>query len=552
MIADRGRKNKVAVLQVRVTSSRLPAKAMLPIRGYPMVVLAAKRASNRGLPIIVVTSEHESDDALIEMLEQNDISYFRGSLTNVLERITLALKTFSDDTQVFRLTADNVFPDGELIEELSSAFEISNSSYMCCGGRQSGLPYGLSVEAMKLSSLREAVSATDLESDLEHVTPYIRRKYGVQYFEKYQLLSMSHYRCTVDSLDDYLVARNIFRNVDKPIDVSFRDLISRLPGTRHQPDADMPVSKLVFGSAQLGLNYGIANAHGQPDSSMAERMLKLAISNGVQYLDTARAYGSSEQVIGRVLDSGWKSRVKIITKLDPLEDLTLSGTYKEISRIVESSVLRSLYELKVDRLDVLMLHRADHLTLCKGMVWRKLQEFRELGLVLALGASVQSPEEMLTVIENRDIEYIQLPFNILDWRWKRLIPLICEQQKERKLIIHVRSPLLQGLLACSGDTALWARAHVDERLCSDIQNWLLFSAKRCNREDVVDLCFSYLLSQPWINGIAVGSDSDAQLTKNMRCFSKTLLNDREMNEIIHTRPTVEEKTLDPSLWNKSI
>ena len=103
--------SSVIVLQARTNSSRLPGKVMLPIKGFPLVVLAAKRAGNTGRSVIVATSRETSDDGLVALLQSYGLKYFRGSLENTLDRIVKALVAYDDQTVVFRLTADNVFPD---------------------------------------------------------------------------------------------------------------------------------------------------------------------------------------------------------------------------------------------------------------------------------------------------------------------------------------------------------------------------------------------------------------------------------------------------------
>ncbi len=101
----------VAVLQARTNSSRLPGKSLLPLNGIPLAVLAARRAANKGCDIIVATSSAKSDDAFAALLKRNGLACYRGDLENVLERVVGALEPYEDDTLVFCLTADNMFPD---------------------------------------------------------------------------------------------------------------------------------------------------------------------------------------------------------------------------------------------------------------------------------------------------------------------------------------------------------------------------------------------------------------------------------------------------------
>ena len=112
----------VVVIQARTTSSRLPAKVLLTVAGYPLVVLVAKRAANTGREVIVVISNENTDDYLAEVIANAGIRLFRGSLENVLSRFVDALESYDSDTVVVRLTADNVLPDGYLIDEVEKQF----------------------------------------------------------------------------------------------------------------------------------------------------------------------------------------------------------------------------------------------------------------------------------------------------------------------------------------------------------------------------------------------------------------------------------------------
>ena len=150
----------VVVLQARTNSKRLPAKVLLDFKGVPLVVLAARRAGNTGRPVLVATSSKASDNALAETLECFEQPYFRGDLEDVLQRFVAALRGYDDDTLVFRLTADNVVPDGHLLDEIEDDFMARGLDYLTSSTATSGLPYGTSVEVMRLSSLRDADKAT--------------------------------------------------------------------------------------------------------------------------------------------------------------------------------------------------------------------------------------------------------------------------------------------------------------------------------------------------------------------------------------------------------
>ena len=110
----------------------------------PLAVLAAKRAANTGRDIIIATSLEPSDDGLVALIQSYGLKCFRGSLENTLDRVVNALSAYNDQTIVFRLTADNVFPDGALLDEVEQEFLDNELEYLCCNGEHSGLPYGMS------------------------------------------------------------------------------------------------------------------------------------------------------------------------------------------------------------------------------------------------------------------------------------------------------------------------------------------------------------------------------------------------------------------------
>jgi spore coat polysaccharide biosynthesis protein SpsF len=535
----------VAILQARTNSSRLPGKVLLPVSGISLVVLAARRAANTGREVIVATSSEETDDALAELLAHAQIQCYRGRLENTLQRFVDALDGYGDDTLVFRLTADNVFPDGALLDEIEADFLRRGLKYLCCNGERSGLPYGMSAELTRVRYLREAAVATQNQYDQEHVTPYIKRVFGEAYFEKYRDLNKGHLRCTVDCLDDYLAIQQVFSNVAAPAQVPAFELIERLQEAGYQPQQSKLASKLVLGTAQLGLNYGIVNRFGKPDQATAEKLIKTAIANGTTYIDTARAYGSSEEVIGDVLKSGWEGRAQVITKLSPLTDCPADATPATINAFVDASIFHSCAALRTRKLDILMLHRTSHLSDWSGAAWSRLLEHKANGTLQALGASIQNPAELEQALATAEVEFIQMPFNIFDWRWDALIPRIRAAKQLRSLSIHVRSALLQGLIPSTA-AEYWHKANVEHP--DSIIEWLVGQCRDASRANVTDLCLSFVKSADWIDGVVVGVESYEQLSENIQIFCSADLSNQQMCATKASRPLLEEQSLNPACW----
>lgn len=540
--------NRIAVLQARTSSSRLPAKVLLPLGGLPLAVLAARRAMNTGIPLVVATSTEQDDDGLAAMLRNHGLPVHRGSLTDTLERVVDALAGHDDDTTVIRLTADNVFPDGRLLDELLEDFQSRGLDYLCCNGEPSGLPYGMSAEVTRLRHLREAAASASDPFDREHVTPYIIRKFGATWFGRYRTLRKGHYRCTVDTYDDYAGMQRVFRDEPEPAAVAALDLVARLDVAPYQPCARSPVPQLVVGGAQLGMDYGIANVQGRPAQASATGLLKTAIANGVAFVDTAHAYGASEATIGAALGGGWSERIRVVTKLAPLDDCKPEAAAAELRARVDASVYESCVRLARPALDVLLLHRAAHLDAWDGAAWKRLIELRDMGRIKALGVSVQTPAELENALQFEDVRFVQMPFNLLDWRWRDAVEKLQDVRRRRDITVHARSALLQGLLR-SRDRSHWRRAHVPEP--EPVWAWLDGCVRDFGRDGVVDLCLGYARAQAWIDGIVIGMDSLDQLIENVRNFNTAALDAEQVAQIDSSRPHLGVDALDPARWQRA-
>ena len=538
----------VVVVQARTSSSRLPAKVLLPIDGLPVVVLAAKRAGNTGRRVIVATSDDPSDDALAAVLESQGIENFRGSLHDPLQRFLALLRRFDDEALVFRLTADNVLPDGRLLDAMERDFAERRVEYLLCNGPRSGVPYGVSAELMRVRALRDAHDNSTSAFDRAHVTPYVARKHGGRCFAPQREPGWGRLRSTIDTFDDYVDVLRAFEGVQDPVEVPWQDLVPRLEGaSRYRLAETAPASRLVLGTAQLGMRYGIANDAQQPSVECAETIIRTAISNGVAYLDTARAYGTSEDNIGHALQGGWHSRVTVVTKLDPLEHCPAAANRNVVNAFVDASVYRSCTALGVKNLDVLLLHRASHLTDWEGAAMKRLLELKLDGAVRRVGVSVQNPSELDKALDSSAIDWIQLPVNVLDDRWEGVGTKLQRAREHAAINVHARGVLLQGLLR-SKDPNHWRIAN--EPHYERVTSWLEAQRRSCGCESVVELALRYVTAIDWIDGVVVGVETVEQLMENVRMIQLPPLTKSQMRDIADSRPRVAAATLDPSCWQR--
>jgi spore coat polysaccharide biosynthesis protein SpsF len=202
----------VAILQARMSSTRLPGKVMKPLAGRPMVERQLERVSRcQALSrIIVATSTDASDDPLAAHLEGLGVDVFRGSLTDVLGRYMGAARAFGVTGQVVRLTADCPLADPGVIDDCVRLHARLGVDYVS-NGRQPTYPHGLDVEAFNLSALEAADREADDPYEREHVTPFIYRRP-----ERFALAALtqdvdeSRLRWTVDTPEDFAFVERVY------------------------------------------------------------------------------------------------------------------------------------------------------------------------------------------------------------------------------------------------------------------------------------------------------------------------------------------------------
>ena len=534
------RKKSIVIIQARMGSERLPGKILLPIERIPIVILAAKRASNTGRLVFVATSNKASDDILVKLLIKNNILYYRGSSKNVLSRFANILKKFDNEQLVFRLTADNVLPDGKLLDEMEKFFLKHKNNFLVSGDVRSGLPYGVSAELMRVKHIREANLKSKSLHEKEHVTPYIQKKIKVSFFSTYKKINMQAYKCSIDRIEDYENVKKIFKGLGKKsLKISFNDLIKRLHKIKIITSKKNN-HKLVLGTAQLGQKYGIMNKFYKFSSVKTNSILKKALDNGVKDIDTARAYKKSEKIIGNFLDKNnySKKKINILTKLPALN-------YNQIKKKIFKNLSYSLNDLKKKNINTLMLHQASYLSKWQGKVIKCMLELKKNKIIDKIGVSVQTPEELKKVLLCKHVEHIQLPINILDWRWDNFEKKILQRKKNGKFTVHARSPLLQGLIL-SKDSLKWSNANLKNS--KKVINWIDNSVTTFRKKSIIDLSLAFVNSINWIDGIVIGVVTTKQLMENISVACNSKLSIESLNEIKNTRPFLTSSTLNPALW----
>ena len=203
------------------------------------------------------------------------------------------------------------------------------------------------------------------------------------------------------------------------------------------------VIKLGLGTAQFGQDYGISNRKGITPLDEVREILALARVYGINLLDTAPAYGTSEDVIGQSLSE--EMSFKIVTKTPPMKK---SQIEKTDAALIKDTFRKSLKRLKQRSIYGLLVHHVNDLLVHGGYyIWEAMEELKVSCLVDKIGVSVYSPEDIEKILSLYSPDILQVPINVFDQRL--LKDGYLRYLKSQNIEIHCRSVFLQGLLLMS-------------------------------------------------------------------------------------------------------
>lgn len=295
-------------------------------------------------------------------------------------------------------------------------------------------------------------------------------------------------------------------------------------------------SKIMLGTVQFGMNYGIANQTGRPDYQTCCNIIANALESGINCFDTAACYGESEQVLGRALtELNAADKAVLVSKSRPVSEAELPAN--EVEGFIEESLRQSLRNLRIEVLPVFLLHRdAD-------LVWMEaLHRMKEKGLVQRIGISVDTAEGAELAAAHGLTEAVQLPHNLFDRRFScgPLFPRV----QERKIKLFTRSAFLQGLL-------LMPEERIPEHLHGVIPvRRRLEKLARAAGLGMPELCLRYSLSFPAITSVLIGVDTVEQLRENAAIMQRGPLDEPLLKSIYECVPDLPETIVRPSCWSK--
>jgi len=290
------------------------------------------------------------------------------------------------------------------------------------------------------------------------------------------------------------------------------------------------IKKLVLGTVQLGLDYGINNQSGKPSLEKSFEILDTAFEKGIKILDTAEAYGDAQYVIGQFLKKNPQKPFKIITKLDPNSTVESDAFLNNIER--NCSVLN------VNELYGYMFHNYQSFK-DKINLYDKLLLAKEKKLIKKAGISLYTNNEIEDVLNNyKDFDFIQIPFNLLDNATQR--KALLDKAKHKNIEVYTRSVFLQGLFFKELNE-LPQKLRVLEPYLEQLNE-----LKQEFNLNTLTLALQYVLQKEYINHVLIGVDTSEQLTSNIdNCLKPAYI----PHQVIDAIDIIENKLLNPSNWN---
>lgn len=310
---------------------------------------------------------------------------------------------------------------------------------------------------------------------------------------------------------------------------------------RQLGQTELRVSHLSLGTVSLGLRYGIGKSDGEitpPSLNEAAQLLHKAVDAGINFIDTARAYGSSEEVIGQVLAER-RDEILLATKVHCLDDERRPLRGKALRQRVQESVETSLNHLKTDHIDLLMIHSAPVTLLAEAEALAALKEVQAQGLVRHIGASTYGSNAPRLAIE-QGAEVLQVAYNVLDQRMGEEIFPLAQQEG---VGIVVRSVYLKGALT---DRAEDLPAHL-EPLKKRSRQFRAAAAGLTPPLTAVEAALRFVLANPDIHSVLVGVRTEEELDMALSAAEAGSLTAESVDQLGALR-WHDSPLLDPSTW----
>lgn len=283
-------------------------------------------------------------------------------------------------------------------------------------------------------------------------------------------------------------------------------------------------NKVILGTVQFGLNYGINNKTGQPSVSDIVKMLDYAKKKGIIAIDTADAYGTASKIIGEYF------------QMNP-NSFFVNTKFKKSDVPIRIQLEQSIKNLNIEKVNTYFFHNFNDFLLYPELI-EELEELKKDGFINKIGISIYDNEQLKESIGCESIDTIQLPFNILDNYNQR--GGLLEDAKFKGKEIQTRSIFLQGLFFIAPTELPIKLLPLKKYLDRIIDISVHYNIP------IEKLAIQYVINQPFVDHVVIGVDNLTQLKKNVDYAKESLLVEvfQELNDITVT----ETELLYPKNW----
>ena len=289
---------------------------------------------------------------------------------------------------------------------------------------------------------------------------------------------------------------------------------------------DKNLNKIILGTAQFGMDYGINNKKGKINQEEVFKILKYSYNNGIRNLDTAEIYGDAINVIGEFHKKNPDKKFNIFSKA--------ISEPKEIN--YSKNISSNINKLNINKYEGYMIHNYKFFKENKK-IYTYINSAKQAGLINKIGVSIYTNDEIKEVSNNKLFDFIQIPFNLLDNSNKRESTI--RDAKSCGLKVQVRSIFLQGLFFKS-HSLIPRKLEPLKKYMNELKQLSIISGM-----SVDSLALKYVLEKKYIDNVIFGVDNYFQLKKNISVLrDKASVSTTQIDKI----NVVEEELLNPSNW----
>lgn len=280
------------------------------------------------------------------------------------------------------------------------------------------------------------------------------------------------------------------------------------------------------------------------DAAEATAALRLAFELGVNFVDTASAYGDAEGIIGELLAAtGLSRQVFVATKVAPAVPMLLPSPHITAdqafpSRHIKESLERSLRALRLERVTLLQLHSWSSMWLGEGDWLFTLQQLRAEGKLAGIGVSLfdHDPDSALALVSSGCIDAVQVMYNLFDQGPATALFEACMQHN---VAVIVRSPLYAGAISKliempePFDAQDWRRDYFYDDHLAETRSRVRALHKEVDEPDqsVSDLALRFCLSHPAVSTVAIGMRKRRHVYQNVRVTNGPVLPPERLSQL---------------------